>query len=97
MVYVVAVVLSILVALNCYACWKVLRDELSTGRQKLMQVGLNWLLPVIGAVLTLILASGTRHLAMDDPRRSGIAFVSYWHSTEGESYSSDVSSDSSCD
>lgn len=90
MIYILALVLSIFGALNLYASWKVLHDELSTGKQKLLQLCLIWLLPIMGAVLTISLVSGTRHLAVDVPSRNGTEFVNYWHSSEGSNYGSDV-------
>lgn len=79
--------------LNFYASWNVLRDGLSTGKQKLLQLCLIWLLPIIGAVLTVSLMGGTRHLTVDMPSRSGMEFVNYWHSSEGSNYGSDVNNE----
>lgn len=100
MIYAVAFVLSILLGLNLYASWKVLRDDLSTGAQKLMQLGLVWLLPLIGAVIVASLVGGTRHPTVDVPSQSGMELVSYWQASQGSDYASgDHShfSDHSCD
>lgn len=97
MIYAVVLVLSILVGLNLFASWKVLRDGLSTGAQKLMQLGLVWFLPLMGAVIVASLVGGTRHPTIDVPSQSGTDLVSFWDSSEGSNYGSDISSDSSCD
>jgi hypothetical protein len=90
MIYVVSVVIALLLILNLYASVKVLRDSLSTRTQKLLQLCFVWLLPMLGAVLTASLVSGTRHPTVDVPSRSGMEFVNYWHSSEGSNYGSDV-------
>lgn len=92
MIYAVGFVLSVLVALNLYASWQVLRDSLSTGTQKLMQLSLIWCLPIIGAALTVSLISGTRYPTMDSA--SGrMEIENYWHSSLG---SGDYPTDQNC-
>jgi hypothetical protein len=93
MIYVLALILSVLVFLNLYASWRVLRDGLSTTTQKLMQLGFIWLLPIIGPVLTVSLISGTRHPTMDFASGREMGFESYWHASLG---SGDSPTDQSC-
>jgi hypothetical protein len=93
MISVGSVVIALLVILNLYVSVKILRDDFSTRTQKLLQLCFVWLLPVMGAVLTAILVSGTRHPTVDVPSQSGMELVNYWHSSEGSNYGSDINNE----
>jgi hypothetical protein len=51
--FIVLLVLALLLALDVWATRLVVRDELSERGQKVFQLLLVWLLPVIGAVIVL--------------------------------------------
>jgi len=51
--YLFAAILTLIFLVNCYASWIVLCSQDSEKAQKLMQLGLVWLLPPMGAVLTI--------------------------------------------
>lgn len=56
MIVEVLVIIFIAVAvLNIWATWKVIRDETSSPVQRLAQTMFVWLVPVLGAALTLYL------------------------------------------
>ena len=46
-------VLSIPIGLNIWAMWLVVNDSLTEGKQKAGQLAVVWILPVIGAIITL--------------------------------------------
>ena len=57
-------VVFILVGLNLKATILIVRDTLSTSSQKLLQLALVWLVPVLGAVVTLAV-----HRPVEQPTR----------------------------
>jgi hypothetical protein len=46
-----AVLITIVIGMNVKATFMVMRDTLSEPSQRLMQLGLVWLLPVLGAII----------------------------------------------
>ena len=50
---VVATIVAIILGLNVAATRAILRDDYSERRQKILQTGLVWLLPIIGALVVL--------------------------------------------
>lgn len=59
-----AAIVCALVSLNVWATFVIVRDSLSTTPQKIWQLLLVWLLPVIGALITLAM-----HRLADEPSR----------------------------
>ena len=49
----VSIGIALLVVLNLWVSWRVRRDELSSGGQKLIQLLIVWLVPIVGALLAL--------------------------------------------
>ena len=49
----VTAVVLVPVGLNVWATWLVLRDDLSEGPRKIVQLVFVWLVPVLGAVVVL--------------------------------------------
>ena len=49
--------------LNLYVSWKVLRDEATSPKQRAGQVAVVWLVPLLGALLTLYLKSDQQEKA----------------------------------
>ena len=47
------VMLAAILALNAWVTWRVVRDGLSSSAQRLAQIALVWLLPMLGALLVL--------------------------------------------
>ena len=58
------VLLALLVALNAWTMLAVLRDTLSTRGQRIAQLAFIWLLPVVGALLTLHLKRSAPEASM---------------------------------
>jgi hypothetical protein len=48
-------IIGAIAVLNVWATWRVLRDEDATGLQRVGQTAVVWLVPLVGAALTLYL------------------------------------------
>lgn len=53
MIYVLTMVLGLILALNVKATLFVVRDQLSERNQRLIQICLVWLLPIVGSFIVL--------------------------------------------
>ncbi len=59
MLYLLISIVAVLVALNVYASWLALRSQLNDRAQKKAQLFLIWLVPIIGAFLTIHVLKGS--------------------------------------
>lgn len=58
MIYVLTMVLGVILALNVKATLLVVSDQLSERNQRLIQICLVWLLPIVGAFIVLAVHRG---------------------------------------
>jgi hypothetical protein len=49
----IVVILIGVALLNVWATWRVLKDEFASSPQRLAQIAFVWLIPVVGALVTL--------------------------------------------
>jgi len=94
------VVLACLSALNLWATYKVLQDQLSTRGQQAAQVAITWLLPVIGGLLVIRLKrdqleppSGKYNKVADPGDDYGLSARPDWHARGGHDETAASSSD----
>ena len=52
---VIVAAIVVLIVLNSWATWRVVGDDLSSWKQRLGQIAFVWLVPILGAFLTLTL------------------------------------------
>ena len=53
MLELIVLMFVVLLLLNAWVTWRAVRDDLSSSGQRIAQIGLIWLMPVLGALIVL--------------------------------------------